>query len=222
MRRKTPLRSRVGSLPRKLAQELKTLLGLRRAIETGTYMGGGARALSEIFDAVVTVELSHDLHRRAAQMLAEVSNVRLVHGDSRVELRSLAAERIATFYWLDGHWSGGETAGAGHECPVLDELAAIGSGHPDDCVLIDDARLFAAAPPPPHDPTQWPTLLELLDAIRANRSGHHITLVHDLVVAVPKVAEPAIARFGREPLPQQKRRRLPTSLSFRRRRASAS
>jgi len=37
---------------------------------------------------------------------------------------------------------------------VLDELAAIADGHPDDSIVIDDARLYAAAPPPFHDTTQ--------------------------------------------------------------------
>lgn len=185
-------------------------------------MGGGARTLAEIFDAVVTIELSQDLHRAAAETLADLPNVGLVQGDSRAELVPLAAERIPTLYWLDGHWSGGETAGAGHECPVLGELAAIGSGHPDDCILIDDARLFAAAPPPPHDPAQWPTLLQVLDGIRAQRPQHHITLVHDVVVGVPRAAKPVVDKFGREPLPEEQRRPPRAVLRLGRRRARAS
>jgi hypothetical protein len=103
-------------------------------------------------------------------------------------------------YWLDGHWSGGPTAGAGAECPLLDEIAAIAKGHPDDCVLIDDARLFAAAPPPPHDPEQWPTLVAVFDALRSARHGAHVTMIGDVVIAVPARAKAAIDRYGREAL----------------------
>jgi hypothetical protein len=189
----------MGSVPGGLVAELKGTLGLRRAVESGTYRGGGARLLAEIFEDVVTIELSEDLHHAAARELAGLRNVHALHGDSRAELRPLAAEGAPTLYWLDGHWSGGNTAGVAHECPVLDELAAIGGGHADDCVLIDDARLFAAAPPPPHDPAQWPTLIEVLDVLRFHRPEHHLTVLHDLVIAVPQAARPAVDAFGRQP-----------------------
>jgi hypothetical protein len=188
----------VGGVPRELVGELKGTVGLRRAVETGTYRGGGARTLAEIFDDVVTIELSDELHDAASRQLADLGNVRVLHGDSRAELGPLAAEGTPTLYWLDGHWSGGSTAGAAHECPVLEELGAIGSGHPDDCVLIDDARLFAAAPPPPHDPAQWPSLIEVFDTLRSHRPQHHLTLLHDLVIAVPQAARPAVDAFGRQ------------------------
>src|SRR5213594_1151332 len=100
----------MGSVPRGLAGELKETLGLRRAVETGTYRGGSARLLAEIFDDVVTIELSEDLHDAAARELAGLGNVRALQGDSRLELGPLAVESVPTLYWLDGHWSGGNTA----------------------------------------------------------------------------------------------------------------
>jgi hypothetical protein len=201
----------MGSVPGGLAGQLKESLGLRRAVETGTYRGGSASLLAEIFDDVVTIELSEDLHHDAARELAGLGNVKALQGDSRSELGPLAAEGVPTLYWLDGHWSGGSTAGAAHECPVLDELAAIGGGHANDCVLIDDARLFAAAPPPPHDPGQWPTLIEVLDALRLHRPRHHLTMLHDLVIAVPQAARPAVDAFGREPAGEPRARPAPGS-----------
>lgn len=191
----------MGALPEQLAADLRDRLGLRRAIETGTYGGGGTRTLAGLFDAVVTIELSHELHERARANLADLGNVTLLEGDSGELLGPLAAERVPTLYWLDGHWSGGPTAGAESECPLLDEIAAIAAGHPDDCVLVDDARLFAAAPPPPHDPAQWPTLVEVVDALRAARPEHHVTLLHDLFVAVPAAAKDLVDEFGRQPQP---------------------
>jgi hypothetical protein len=190
----------VGGVPEELAHELRDRLGLRRAIETGTYGGGGTRTLAGMFETVVTIELSHELHVRAREALADLANVTLLEGDSRELLAPLAEEPVPTLYWLDGHWSGGPTAGVEAECPLLDEIAAIGAGHRDDCLLIDDARLFAAAPPPPHDPAQWPTLVEVFDALRATRPDHHVTVLHDLVIAVPGSAKEAVDDFGRRPL----------------------
>lgn len=186
----------MGAVPGELAAELNAILGLRRAVETGTYRGGSARALAGIFDEVVTIELSEELYRSAAEELASSRNVRPMLGDSRLLLGPLAAVGVPTLYWLDGHWSGGSTAGAGHECPVLDELDAIAGGHRHDCVLIDDARLFAASPPPPHDPAHWPTLLKVLDALRAHWPSHHVTVLHDIVIAVPSAARPAVEAFA--------------------------
>ena len=186
----------MGSAPIQLAAELRTQLSLRRAIETGTYLGDGARRLADIFDNVVTIELSDDYSRRASAALSELASVRVIRGDSRLELDGLTDERVPTFYFLDGHWSGGDTAGEKSECPVLEEIAAIGKGHQDDCLVVDDARLFAAAPPPPHDPAAWPTLTEVFDAIHRARPGHHVTMLRDQVIATPARVKHSVDRYA--------------------------
>ncbi|MEA2467123.1 MAG: hypothetical protein QOJ57_1249 [Thermoleophilaceae bacterium] len=190
----------MGALPQALAQQLRDELGLRRAIETGTFRGGGARLLGTMFPEVVSIELSEELATAAQQTLADVQHVRIVQGDSRQWLPRLADRNVPTLYFLDGHWSGGPTAGEQTECPVLGELEAIAGGHPDDCVFIDDARLFTASPPPPHDPEEWPDLVEVIDALRAGRPGHHVTVLHDLIIGVPARARRPVDEFGRAPL----------------------
>lgn len=170
-------------------------------METGTYKGVGTRILAELFGTVATIELAPQIYERARTALADLPHVEVIAGDSRERLRSLAGEGRPAFYFLDGHWSGEFTAGEGNECPVLDELAAISPGHPDDCFVIDDARLFTAPPPPPHDPSQWPTLIELFDALRAARPGLHVTLLNDQVIAVPSRAKPVVDAYGQWQLP---------------------
>jgi hypothetical protein len=187
----------VGSVPPELAAALRDRLGLRRAVETGTYLGGSARLLAGLFESVVTIELSESLAARAARELADRPNVTVRQGDSRRILPELAAADVPTLYWLDGHWSGGETAGAEHECPLLEELAAISADTAETALLVDDARLFTASPPPPHDPAAWPTIVEVFDALRSARHGHHVTVLRDLVIAVPGGARDLADRFGR-------------------------
>lgn len=197
----------MGTVSRSLATQLRDALGLERGIETGTFAGDGSRILAEVFPSAATIEWSAEVHASAQQRLArfEFTNLRLIQGDSRRELGPLAGEGKPTLYFLDGHWSGGNTAGAEDECPVLEEVEAISPGHPDDCIVIDDARLFTASPAPPHDPAQWPTLLELIDALRAGRPEHSITVLHDQVIAVPMRAKPIIDAYGRGPEPKPER-----------------
>jgi hypothetical protein len=188
----------VPSITSDLSAELQAALGLRRAVETGTYLGDGARRLAARFPEVVTIELSEELHASASENLADLSQVRPLLGSSVDHLPALAADGVPTLYFLDGHYSGPATAGSGQECPVLEELDAIGPGHPDDAIVIDDARLFAAPPPPPHDPSQWPTLLEVFDKLRELRPESHVTMLDDQVIAVPPRARAVVDAYGQQ------------------------
>src|SRR3954452_18364513 len=192
----------MGALPSDLAASLRDALGLRRGIETGTLHGGGARLMGELFDSAASIELSPELHAAASAELAGAPNVEILLGDSREVLPTLVDPEVPTLFFLDGHWSGGETAGEEFECPVLGEVAALTPGHRDDCVVIDDARLFTASPPPPHDPEKWPTIAELFDALRTAKPGHHVTVLQDVVVAVPASVKPIVDEWGRQPPPE--------------------
>jgi hypothetical protein len=186
----------MGTVDSRLAVDLRDRLGLGRAIETGTFRGITARSLASLFDSVVTIELSASLHERASIALRDLPRVQALHGHSAEVLRGIESSDIPTLYFFDGHWSAGDTEGVGDECPLLEEIAAVGSGHPDDCIIIDDARLFTATPPPPLDGAQWPTIIEVFDAIRFRRPEHVVTLLNDQVVAVPQRAKPAIDAYS--------------------------
>lgn len=192
----------MGVLPLELAKDLREQLGLRRAIETGTYRGRGTRLLASAFPEVVTIEVAPLLARAAAESLRDVSGAEVREGSSRDVLPSLIDPKKPTLYWLDGHWSGGPTGGAEDECPVLAEIDAISAGHENDCILIDDARLFLAPPPPPHRPEQWPTFEEIKEAFASTRPNHVVIEAHDIVVAVPAEARDAAAAFAAGPRPR--------------------
>lgn len=179
----------IGSLPYQLVIDLRDRLGLTRAVETGTFHGGGARVLAGLFPEVITIELSDRYFEAALVELAALPNVAVRHGSSPTFLGELDPE--PTLYWLDAHWSGLDTAGVDNPCPVLDELAAI-PPHPADCLLIDDARLFATTA----EPERWPTLVNVLDALRDARPALHVTVIHDLIIGVPKEAKDLIDDFG--------------------------
>jgi predicted O-methyltransferase YrrM len=184
----------VGTVPVELARDLRRSLSIDRAVETGTWVGGGALLLSDVFRDVTTIELSEAYARNAAEILRR-EPIRVVHGDSRAVLQP---SDVPTFYFLDGHWSGGDTA-EDDQCPLLDELAAIAGGHPDDCVVIDDARLFAEALPPGHRRDQWPTLEEVERTLSAYWPEHVVVVAHDQIAAVPARAAAAVSRWAETP-----------------------
>lgn len=178
------------------ATDLRDRLGLKRAVETGTFRGATTRGLAGLFESVATIEIDEDLHRRAELSLADLPNVRALQGHSVARLSELTDPEQPTLYFLDGHWSGTSTGGEDDQCPVLNEIEAMGPGHPDDCIVIDDARLFTSAPPPPHKVEQWPTLLEVFDAIRTHHPDHLITVLGDQVIGIPARARPAVDTYG--------------------------
>jgi hypothetical protein len=179
----------VGSLPVPLVDALKRELGLEQAIETGTHTGGTAVLLAARFASVTSIELSAELHAAAQASLASVPNLTLLAGSSPVVRRALKRPSGGALFWLDAHWSGHDTAGIDDPCPAVEEIRAIGAGHADDCLLIDDARLFNSA--------DWPLLIDVMTTLKALRPEHHVTVVHDLIVAVPQRARPIIDDFAK-------------------------
>jgi hypothetical protein len=65
-------------------------------------------------------------------------------------------------------------------------------------LLIDDARLFCAPPPAPLSSEQWPTLPEVLDAIRAIDPTYDIVLIDDAIIATPPRAKSLVTAYCQE------------------------
>jgi len=86
----------MGNVPIDLAAELRPLLNLERAVETGTYQGNGARRLAEVFPSVITIELAQELHQQAAENLADTPAIEARPGDSRQVIPGLVDASIPT------------------------------------------------------------------------------------------------------------------------------
>ncbi len=185
-----------SGLPVELAIRLRDELGLEAAVETGTFYGNSAAELARLFDRVWTVELSKELWLEAQRRHPDAENVVFMHGGSHEVLPALDIGRPA-LYWLDGHWSVGETAGEDLQCPVEDEIRAIDSRSSGErsAILIDDARLFLAPPGPPLDRSQWPTLMDVADLLRA-KTDRFVTILEDVIIAVPQDARTVVEDYG--------------------------
>jgi hypothetical protein len=114
-------------------------------VETGSYLGDGIQAaLDAGFDRVISIELSDKYFSLCKTRFAEDARVTLVQGDSAMILGDVigSIDEPITF-WLDGHWSAGDTAKGVHPIPLLQELHAI-SRHAvkTHTILIDDMRCW--------------------------------------------------------------------------------
>ncbi|MCP9889442.1 hypothetical protein KBY57_00015 [Cyanobium sp. Aljojuca 7D2] len=153
--------------------------------EEGTYLGGTAAQMSNMFKKVITVEASEAMHAKAMSSIGHISNIQLIKGDTREALSD--EKRLVTqdtFFWLDAHWSGGETYGEDDECPLLEELNSIFKNKTfNHAILIDDARLFMAPPPHPHISLNWPSLANILNIIP---SKYALYVWNDVIYILPR------------------------------------
>jgi len=182
--------------PRDLINRLRRAFSISTFVEGGTYLGETAAWASEQFARVLTIERADELYRQAAARLGHRRHLQVIHGDTRDVLEQVLDDLPRpTMFWLDAHWSCGPTYGANDECPLLRELEIINRRGEDAFILIDDSRYFLAPPPPPHEAQQWPTLVDLLEALDPRRHGRFVAVVEDVLVAVPDHARPVVIEY---------------------------
>lgn len=129
--------------------DLITTAKTRQYIETGTYLGDGIGRVLDHYERIHSIELAEKYAISAAELFMPYSHVTVYHGNSKEVLPILLEtipEPVTVF--LDGHFSGGETA-IGDElvdgistAPLLTEIEIIMSRPWDDIVIIDDTRMF--------------------------------------------------------------------------------
>ncbi|MEA2685179.1 MAG: hypothetical protein QOE93_374 [Actinomycetota bacterium] len=174
-------------IPQDLAADLVQACGLTAAVETGTYKGESAVVLRTLCPNVWSIELSPTLHAEAAARHAGVPGLHFVQGDSGEVLPGLLEELDGpALFWLDGHVMPGDSNFDHAECPVVAEINAINASKhgADACILIDDAVLFLAAPQFGLTPTDWPSILDVVDLLRVH-PDRHVTVLDDVVIAGP-------------------------------------
>ena len=186
--------------PRDIIGKLREAFRVSTFVETGTYLGGTAAWASEHFERVFTIEGSPDFRRQAQERHADKKNIEFLLGDSRSMLREVVSRlgNTPAIFWLDAHWMPG-SFGETHECPLLEEIAAIHQSTAEHYILIDDARLFLMPPPSPHRASDWPDIVSTLSALNAPDRAPNYSVVHnDVIISIPAFAKEAMQRFYQE------------------------
>jgi GT2 family glycosyltransferase len=169
-------------------------------VETGTFKGDTVESLSKYFDKLITIEFSEQLWSVATARFKDVGNIETHLGNSPEVLAKLrpALMNLSSLFWLDAHWCVAEnTAGNQSQCPLLDEIRAINKLSDSSVLLIDDARLFLAPPPAPHDVSQWPSFEEIIAALRRLSDQHELMIVNDTIIFYPKEIKNSVAMYAR-------------------------
>lgn len=161
-------------------------------VESGSFRGRTAQflALEANLAAakVVTIEPSRKYYEIAARRLRGLDRVEVVHGQSvDVMARVLPALSGDICFWLDGHYSAGDTFKGESDTPVLEELEIILQHRSSDrniAVFIDDVRLFAHQHMMTSDDGRkgYPPLHLLTDF--ATKYSRYWTIENDILVAL--------------------------------------
>lgn len=170
-----------GHYKRLRLREVGRQYGCATLVESGTFHGETVAFARKWFRKVISIELLPQLYEMNRRRFRSATNVRLFGGDSGNVLPEAIREIDGrALFWLDGHYSGPGTARAENsECPVVAELAAIrASGRFDDCILIDDARLFGVNP-------DYPKIDEVTKILRGINSNYEIRVEEDCIHALP-------------------------------------
>lgn len=118
-------------------------------VETGSYMGSGIQeAHNAGFNKIYSIELSDFYYNLCVQKFMNNPNIHLIKGDSSEVLYDIIKDIDENItFWLDGHYSGGDTALGKMSSPLMSELEVI-KNHKikTHTIIIDDMRCWKISP----------------------------------------------------------------------------
>lgn len=167
----------VPALKRRLISSYLERYNLGTFIETGTFKGDTLAEFAERGLRAISIELSPEYFAKAQKRFAGMGNVELHLGDSAEVLPNIIDGLTKpALFWLDGHYSAGETAHGALASPINGELASIlASPVKGHIILIDDAHEFTGQ-------GGYPELGRFLTSVRED--GRYSAMVHANVIVM--------------------------------------
>jgi hypothetical protein len=112
-------------------------------IETGTLNGDTIFSLEPYFNKLYTVEFSEKYYNNTKNKYSG-SKINFILGDGSIVFENiLPTITDKCIFFLDGHWSSGDTGKSEKDCPLVEEITHINNLFQNDAIIIiDDFRLF--------------------------------------------------------------------------------
>ena len=116
-------------------------------VETGTFMGETIANMEPMFKELNTIEIKEEFYLNV-KLRYEGEKIKFHLGDSSIILKNVCDNLLSpTLFFLDGHWSAGNTGKGDKDCPIYEELDNIMKYCKYKCIIIiDDVRLFGLGP----------------------------------------------------------------------------
>lgn len=125
-------------------------------VETGTYQGETIFEMEKHFKQLHTIEIKEDFYQNVKSRY-HGDKITFHLGDSSDVLDDLVDTLTDNaIFFLDGHWSSGDTGKGVKDCPLVEEVKAITSKFKHGAILIiDDYRLFGKGPSKMNEIVDW-------------------------------------------------------------------
>ena len=116
-------------------------------IETGTHKGETIFQMESYFKQLYTIEYSEKYYTTTKGKYIG-NKIDFLLGDSSVVFETLLPKiQEKTIFFLDGHWSSGDTGRSEKDCPLIEEITHIQNLFvPSAILIIDDYRMFGKGP----------------------------------------------------------------------------
>lgn len=125
-------------------------------IETGTYGGDTIAHMNQYFSNLYTIEIKEEFYKHCVRKYRR-TKINFFLGDSSEVLKNLLPDiKDSSMFFLDGHWSAGNTGKGKKDCPLYEELESIVKFHKNKClIIVDDVRLFGMGPNVGNEACNW-------------------------------------------------------------------
>jgi hypothetical protein len=116
-------------------------------IETGTLNGDTTFAMEPYFEKLYTIEFSEKYYIKTMSRYLG-NKIYFMLGDSGIVFEYLLPKiSEKSVFFLDGHWSSGDTGRSAKDCPLVEEITHINNLFKNEAIIIiDDYRLFGLSP----------------------------------------------------------------------------